>query len=215
MATGPSYLSAQINPISINANGEILCRTRFEVNPMGASDVMAVEYGLAIIENNQLTEYTTYNLAPPEEGDYDNYQQQRDYYDLQFQQCKLDKLSLKEQALRQQYHFQDCNVTEYRSHDLMSYAEFEQQRSLDLSETMLLGLKEAHGYFDEPDKTEIDIRYDFGHILILNNERSDMDTTVGALFDYKNGMVITTEEGMQDIGFDIEYITGVLFLNQR
>lgn len=224
MATGPSWIHAEIIPISINHNGDILCRTRFEKNPMGAYDFMEVEYGLGIIENNQLTQYITHTLPYPEDSDYDSYQKQRDYYEQRIQQCNVDNMSLKEQALREQYQFNDCNVAPYKTDTVISYTEFERQRNIDLSQVTLLGLKGSKGEFEifgDPDKTYLHVLYDFGNMLILDNDSSDMDNIngiIGALFDYKSGMILLLndfdEEIEGDLGFDIQRVTGIFFLNE-
>lgn len=61
-ATGPSYIDSIINPIAINDNGDVLCRTLYVENQMGGYGYMDQYYGLCILTKDSIIEYPVFNL---------------------------------------------------------------------------------------------------------------------------------------------------------
>ena len=207
-ATGPSFINSEINPISINEKGEILCRTRFEKNPMGARTFMDVEYGVCILSKDTILQQTTQILSYTGYPEYEVYEQHRNYWNSIFESC-LDskKLSDIENSLKWQYRFNDCNVKSFERNDTVTIKELETKFKINLNthkQQALYGAK-SNPYGSNEDK--IIILYDFGHIIITEN-LSYEDERIGIGFDY----LVPLFGGIE---YENYIITGVLFLNKK
>jgi hypothetical protein len=63
IATGASHMSSIIKPVSINSDGVILCKTKFQENHLGALRVMPVNYGWALVfPDGEIKEYPFHYL---------------------------------------------------------------------------------------------------------------------------------------------------------
>src|SRR5690554_6588499 len=59
MATGPSNIFSIIQPVSVNSDGVILCKTKFQQNHLGAHRVMPVNYGWDLeFPDGEIKEYS-------------------------------------------------------------------------------------------------------------------------------------------------------------
>jgi hypothetical protein len=212
-ATGPSYIDSEIKPISINENGEILCRTRFSKNEMGAQRAMKITYGYLVITKDSIIQYITQEIEPDGFPDYETFSKFTDYWDSIFNSCyDKDHLSEIGHRIKNQYHFDLCNISKYKIDKVQSMSDFESKKQIDLRYTNQLALNGAKStnYFDNKD---IHIMYDFGNIVIMNNIKNEYEETqIGADFDYFNPW--TNDNGdIENIGFEITRISGILRTN--
>lgn len=215
-ATGPSYIHSEMNPVSVNDKGEILCRTRFVKNDTGGHSYQKIEYGLCVISNGKIIEYKTKTLDP-ETIEYgsdkpngkmteNEYQKLTEHWDWIYKTgLDFDKLSKQQKRICEQYGFKENNTEKFRVNKKMRFSDFEKEKNIDLKKDKQLALKGAKSvsYYDR----RVHILYDFGNILILNNTYTeDPDTDTGASFSYMSPLFG---------GIEYEYyrITGVVFLS--
>lgn len=211
-ATGPSYIQVQIKPISINAKKEILCRTRYLQNPMGAHDWMPVEYGVCILANDTILEFKTFDLKHCDEyPDIDTCLANQKEWDERFDSpFDMANLSLLEKRVAEQYAFSESNVEKYYKNDTLSLVQLQELTGLDAGIVFQKSLHGAKGYYDtiDTDRNQplVNVLYDFGNIIIIENtDDADEDINQSACFDYINPI-------LPEVGYDISSITGVVFL---
>ena len=210
-STGPSSIESEIIPISRNQQGEVLCKTRFTKNEMGARMGMRVEYGFCIIANDTLITYRGKTLAP-EGNDTEEYHARLKFWDAIFygetQRRQLGKIV--SEVLKGSYYFNSCNTDSFRRDQRLSLAEFEADKGISLSSLKQEALKgvKSSSYLDSK---QVHVLYDFGSFVLMKNQRNFDETGIGAEFDYYNGWV--NEEGKElNIGFDVSKVNGILFL---
>ena len=213
-ATGPSYVYAEMNPVSVNDNGEILCRTRFVKNDMGARWYDKIEYGLCIISNGKIIEYKTKvlnNLIKDDISDEgitgEEYMKLMAHWDWIYKTgLDFNNLSKQQKQICEQYGFKENNTEKFRINKKMRFADFEKERNINLKHNRQLALKGAKSI--SYSNRRVHILYDFGNIIIFTNAYSENpETDAGASFSYVNPLLG---------GMEYEYyrITGALFLNQ-
>ena len=211
-ATGPSYISSKIRPISINDKGDILCRTRFTKNEIGAHKDMKITYGYCIITNNSIIQYVTQEIEPDGFPDYDKYTEIVAYWDSVFNSgFDKEKISVVGHRIQNQFRFDSHNVESYKIEKTNAISEFSDKKGIDLRNIKQYALNGAKStdYFDSK---MIHVLYDFGKVVILENVHNEFDRIqIGADFDYYNPLVNKDGE-TEDIGFDMIEITGVLMI---
>lgn len=206
--TGPSSIEAKIIPISVNEKGEVLCRTRFSKNETGAQKAMKITYGYCIISTDTITQHITQVIDPDGFPDYDTFSKVVDYWNSIFNSCfnnnKLSEIGLK---IKNQYHFNLCNVSPYKIDKKNRIHEFEKTKKINLKNTLQLSLNGAKstGYYDN---NKIHVLFDFGNVVILENINNE-NTQIGADFDYFNPWKNNSGD-TKNIGFETSQITGIL-----
>ncbi len=207
--TGPSHITSEISPISINENGDILCRTRFTKNEMGAHKPMKTIYGYCVITPDSIIEYKTQEVDPDDFHDYNAFSKSIAYwnaiYDSGFDATNLSTIGNK---LKHQYVFKSTNVSSCKTDTLMSIADFETNKSIDLDSTPQLALYEAKST-NYSKNNKLHILYDFGHVVVLENNININANSIGADFDYFNPWTNTKGE-IVNMGFDVSDVTGIL-----
>jgi len=211
-ATGPSYIDSKIRPISINEMGEILCRTRFTKNEMGAHKAMKITYGYCIITSDSIIQKTTQEIEPDGFPDYDTYTEFVTYWDSIFN-SEFDKENLSEigYLIKKQFRFDSYNVASYKIDKIQTISKFSENKRIDIIKTKQWALNGAKNteYFDSK---MIHVLYDFGNVLILENVNNEFEEIqIGADFDYYNPWINKAGE-TENIGFDLSEITGVLMI---
>ena len=215
-ATGPSYINSEIKPISINEKGEVLCRTRFEKNPMGAHTYMNIEYGLCVLSKNRILPLSTHILSYYDDLlDDDIYTELRLYYDSIFTSVCFDAevaLELQRLSVEAKYNFRECNISQYAVNKTFLLSEFEKSRQVNMHKTPQQALSEGKGYCR--DNKSIHVLYDFGHIIVTKNTitMAEVDfpeemETASATFDY----LVPLFGGIE---YELWAINGVLFLDE-
>ncbi|MBW1294814.1 hypothetical protein [Aquimarina litoralis] len=212
-STGPSYVHAEIKPISINEKGEILCKTRFTKNEMGAYSPMKIEYGFCVLTKDQIIEFKTKIVEPSPE---DSYYEQIKFWDEVFQSDTNEKQldEIKNSVLKNEYDFYSINIDSFKINKIMSISDFEKSKKISLKKVKQKGLHNANSKEYYSDK-KIHLLYDFGDILILDNNNdiddNGLELELGAEFDYYNPLTISNEQGKDiSLGFDINKVTGIL-----
>lgn len=215
-ATGPSYLYAEINPVSVNNKGEILCRTRFVKNDTGGHWYNRFEYGLCVITNGEIIEYKTKILDPQIISDGsgesagkitgEEYLKLMKHWNWVYQiGLDFNNLSKQQKQICDQYGFKENNAEKYRVNKKEKIADFEKEKNTDLAKNRQLTLKKAKSVSYE--NRQVYILYDFGNVLILKNTyEEDLENDVGAAFNYINSLY-------EGLGYEYYLIAGVLFLN--
>ncbi|WP_162897328.1 hypothetical protein [Aquimarina sp. AD1] len=213
--TSPSTIESSIIPISINQKGEILCKTRFSKNEMGAYSPMEIQYGFCIITKDTINEFITKTLLPTPES---SYFKQKDYWDIIFKsktnQQQLDEIN--KIILKNKYSFSLTDLNIFKINKVLSISKFEKNKNTSLKNNKQKGLKGAKSkeYFSDK---KIRVLYDFGNIVILENDNNidQNELELGANFDYHNSSNITTDNNGNNIslGFDISQVTGILIIN--
>lgn len=214
--TGPSTIESTIKPISINKKGEILCKTRFTKNEMGAYSPMKIEYGLCILSKDTIIEFKTKTIEPSPE---DSYYEQTKYWDEVFKsetnRKQLDEIT--KCILKNEYDFSEINIDSFKINKIMSISDFEKTKKISLKNNKQKGLHNACSkeYFSDK---KIHLLYDFGDILIFENnndiDNNGLELELGADFDYHNSSnIMVNNKGKKiSLGFGISKVTGVIFL---
>ncbi|RKN12394.1 hypothetical protein D7035_18325, partial [Aquimarina sp. AD1] len=168
--TSPSTIESSIIPISINQKGEILCKTRFSKNEMGAYSPMEIQYGFCIITKDTINEFITKTLLPTPES---SYFKQKDYWDIIFKsktnQQQLDEIN--KIILKNKYSFSLTDLNIFKINKVLSISKFEKNKNTSLKNNKQKGLKGAKSkeYFSDK---KIRVLYDFGNIVILENDNN-------------------------------------------
>ena len=211
-ATGPSHIDSKIRPISINDKGEILCRTRFTKNEMGAHKAMRIIYGYCIITSDSVIQKTTQEIEPDGFPDYDTFTKFVTYWDSIFNSgFDTEKLSEIGYLIKKQFRFDSYNVASYKIDKTQTISDFSENKQIDLNKTQQWALNGAKSteYFDSK---MIHVLYDFGKVMILQNVNNEFkETQIGADFDYYNPWINEVGE-TENIGFDMSEITGILMI---
>lgn len=206
-ATGPSYIDAQMHPVSVNDAGEVLCRTQFVENGMGAHALMLVEFGYCVIAGDSIVQFGVHVLDIF--SDTDSYIAEYDKHAGIF----VSRMTDTEFAAIERkygYAFRENNAEKCRVDKRVPLDEF---AGPDLRLIHQIALKGGRGiYPEDADGKEcmVNFEYDFGRVIVLRNEigfeRSDTPGyTEGIHFDYPNFF------GNEDIGFDSSTVTGIVF----
>ena len=217
MFTGPSHIDAQIRPLAINDKGEILCRTYYSENRMGAHAPMKEEYGFCVISQKGIREYSDITLDPkdfPDESDYyDKFKVLQQVFKSYKEGQPLENLGNVGDGLVKKYGFTMRNVERYKVDKEKPFAELNKRVNLIKIKQKALKGAQSTRYFKDG---KLHIEYDFGKVLLLKNEcyyheLEERKAGVGANFNYYNPW--TNPEGKKvNIGFDLINVTGVLFL---
>ena len=219
-ATGPSYIMAEIRPISINDKGEILCHTRFLKNPSGGHYEVDIEYGLCVLTNDTILQFTIDTVSfqfvsnvDVWNQNYNAYEKQIAYRDSIFNSDFSSRSSdIDYRYFEKEYGFKKANVSRYKRNDSISVDRFKEIKKVDLRETPQKALCGAEGLCSEHEYASLRISYDFGHIVMIDNFVSydeGEEFNIGARFNYPNFW------GNDDIGYDCQSVTGVLFIKQE
>ena len=212
-ATGPSHISSKIHPISINEKGEILCRTRFSDNPMGARLQMPNTYGYCVITEDSIIEFEGYQLNTVDYTDHEEMQKQIDDRDSVLNTCiDWKNLSQVENEIVSQFKFSSCNIASFRVDTMIALSDLEKTKNIRLDHTKQKALGGA--YSTSYHGKRILLKYDFGRVLILGNQYHFVTDEInfGAEFSYHYPW-INPEDMQEKLSYEFGEITGVLFLD--
>ena len=218
-ATGPSWIVSTIKPVSVNEKGEILCRTRYEENRMGAHWPMVVSYGYCVLHNGAITEIPISMEFDPSkfpDDEINEFFKEKIQLDSVFNNCSdtsyLEPLKSHVNEALLEYGFKPCNVNKYKVDKIFTKEQFEKNKKIKIADIPQKALRGATGtdYPEKPQNIKIHVLYDFGKLVIVENKGGEEGIT-GADFDYYNPW--TDENGNKiNIGFDYFAITGVFFI---
>ncbi|UAM99121.1 hypothetical protein K8354_04660 [Polaribacter litorisediminis] len=213
--TGPSTINSEIRPISINEKGEVLCRTRFTKNEMGAQRSMKIEYGYCIITKDSIIEFITHELNPEAYpiNNYNAYNNHSEYWNSVFESCfEKNNLCYYGNDIAKDYGFESCNIEYYKLNKIIQIEEFENIKKVNLYKNKQIALKGGRSakYCEEK---YVNILYDFGNFVILKNKKDSFEEnlSIGADFDYYNPYTNENEKVI-NIGFDVSEVIGVLYI---
>lgn len=210
-ATGPSFVTAVIQPISVNTDGVILCKTRFEDNCLGALRIMPIQYGWAVIfRDGKIEEYPSYYF------DADSYTDEKllgeHYRSLQkeFEQ-EVDWRNPPESLLPiiEEYKFEANNVEKYYINRKMDYRSFLQEFNLSATSSIQRTLQ---GRYSIEYGDTVHILYIINNIAFLHNsvdqKNENYNNPVGARFNFY------VEYQDELISYETFDITGVINICQ-
>lgn len=208
-ATGPSYIESLIRPIAINGKGDILCRTKYMENKTGGHYFPEIEYGLCIITKDTILFQKSYIIerdsypAPGWNGE------SKPWDSTYYSKFDLKRFSEKEKAFIQKYEFNNTNINKHIVNDTISMTEFKARTQVDLTKTLQPTLHGAKGYF-EPDCQNVDIKYNFGHIILIQNDidwesEAEDYQCISGIFEYPNLIAGATT-------YEHQKITSVVFV---
>jgi len=211
--TGPSTIRSIIIPISINENGQILCKTEFTENRIGGYSPMKIHYGFCVITKDTIIEYNGKTINPSKLGEDDYYKESKIWNKIFISQTNDDQLmTINSKVLNNKYSFSEVNVKKYKVDKIISLHDFENQKNIYLKDHKQRALGNAKSTIYYETKV-LNVKYDFGNILLLENTNNyDDDGKVGANFDYFNPWTNKNYE-IENIGFDVSTITGIIRTN--
>lgn len=207
-ATGPSYVRSKIIPIAMNDHGEILCKTRYEENGMGAHAAIRVTFGFCIITEDTLISYPGVELDP-DDYDYNDekFFKQLDFWDNIFtsQTSERRLKSILTDVLKDEYRFEQCNAENYRKDKFYSLIQFKEAFGIDLNTQRQKALRGATSRSYQQDKVKL--LYQLGNIFFFDNYHTyEEEEGYGAYFNYNNPFMDYDE----DEEYDAYYVTGYL-----
>lgn len=207
-ATGPSYIRSQFIPIAMNDRGEVLCKTRYEENGMGAHAAIRVSFGFCIITKDTLISYPG-KVMDPDDYDYDD---EKFFHDLDY----WDKIYTSETSerrlkaivstvLKDKYHFEESNADQYMIDKFYSLKLFKEAFGIDLDQQVQHGLRNAAGKTYQQDKVKL--QYHLGDIFIFDNYYTyEEEEGYGTYFNYPNSFYDYGE----DQEYDVYYVNGYI-----
>ena len=203
-ATGPSFIESEMNPVAVNSRGDVLCYTRFQRNEMGAHRPMPIVYGYCILTQDTIIHYTMNVLEWDDDNvDIESYNAQYKLWESIYSGAFKEKYL--PSSIREQYDFVEGGVDIYKVDKVMSLAEFEEMKGIDLRKTRQ---KALFGGFSKNDYRErgnkVKVLFDFGNIVVLQNNIIEDQEDYGSVFNYINYL-------FQDIGYEWNTVTGVVF----
>jgi hypothetical protein len=211
-ASGPSSIQKEIHPVSVNANGDILCRTRMIDNPEGTFIPKLMEYGYCIISSDTVITFPYKQLDPDTKSDFEAFKQFRDHYDSVFWSCiDADRLNDVERMIYEKYQFKFCNADSGRVDQRFSVSDLEKLKNIHLeefSQKSFDGSASKNWYL----QNSIHILYDFGNILILNNVFEYEGRATGT--DFGDFYIKTDATGMKKkVDYEVRMVSGILFMD--
>lgn len=205
--TGPSYISVDIRAIGINDAGEVLCKTRFSKNPWGAYRQMDVFYGYCIVTNNSIIEFKNDSVMVDIDEDWEVVAQEISKLDSTYGLAlNLENTNDLETKLVSSYFFKPISLNTYKNsivelHQIESQLNSNTQRSIRNAKSI--------NYVNHV----INVSYETDKFIFVENRidlHNDSDKIFGAEFDFPN-YIQTINSDLQNVGFDIQEVTGILF----
>lgn len=209
-ATGPSYLWEKIKPISVNKNGEILCRTKYIINEMGSRIISDVEYGVCVLTGDSIVKRQFYTLSYEDPEEYEEYATRANYWDSIYNSpLDLRNQSPAEKELCKKYGFTKSNVPKYERNDTLSIKDLRIKREIDLIKNPMYALNGGRSVIDpDEDSLNVVLSYDFGNILFFENDYIESEDEYCITFDYQNPTA-------QNTYFEMPYITGIYYRKKK
>ena len=204
MATGPSNIFSIIQPVSVNSDGVILCKTKFQENHLGAHRVMPVNYGWALVfPDGEIKEYPFHYLDTDSYKDeavaFKHYEYLESLFakDIDWNNPPVSLLPLIEK-----YGFNANNVDKYLVDKEMSIESFLATYKLSRADMVQKTLQNHHS-IETGEK--IHVLYVFDKLIFLKNHVGFLDEEkVGAEFDFYHELYDEL------LGYEVFDITGIV-----
>jgi hypothetical protein len=207
-ATGPSYIESEMRPVAINKRGDVLCYTRYTKNEMGAGHPMPIVYGYCVLTQDTIIHYTMKILWWDEDKTgIETYFAEYDLWESIYKGKFKEKYLIN--SVREQYAFTDAGVESHRIDKIMPVPEFNEKKGIDLRKVRqkaLFGAVSKNNYSQQGDKVRV--LYDFGNVLVLQNNIVEDKNEYGSVFNYINHLY-------KDLGYDYNTVTGVVFVKEN
>lgn len=207
-ATGPSYIESEMRPVALNDRGDILCYTRFTKNESGGGMIMPIVYGYCILTQDTIINYTMKVLEWDEDSSIsiEAYNAERDLWDNMYY-----KGSFREEYLislvREEYSFTGDKLGDFKVNKTMPLLDFNKLKNIDIRnmrQKALYGAVSKNNYSKQHNR--INVLYDFGNIVILENNIEESEKDCGSAFNYIN------KDPYEGGIFSYSRVTGVLFI---
>lgn len=183
-ATGDSWMTSIIQPVSVNQDGVILCKTEFEQNSTGARTIMPIEYGWAIVfPDGKIKEYPFHYFDTESYSDRELVFEHYRYLEKIFKaEIDWNNPPVSLLPLIDQYKFNSNNAKKYLVDKEMKLEEFLKRYNLRISEAVQRTLR---NHYSIKYNENIHVLYVIDKLVFLKNYTADEDyTIVGAEFDF-------------------------------
>ncbi|HZH88901.1 MAG TPA: hypothetical protein VFD78_06940 [Chitinophagaceae bacterium] len=207
-ATGPSHMSSIIQPISINSDGVILCKTKFEQNYMGAHRVMPIQYGWALVfPEGEIKEYLFYYFDTDSYKDETIIFKHYEYLESIFKRnIDWDAPPVSLLPLIEEHGFCSNNVHKYivdQEMDLVTFLERYKLSAEDLVQKTLQNHRSIELW------EQIRVLYAFDKVIFLQNHVGFLDERkIGAEFDFYFELYNDL------LGYEVFDITGIIKISR-
>jgi len=113
-ATGPSNMAVIIEPISINSNGDVLCKASHYLNKEGALMQMPLTYSFLVIHvDRSITEYEWYYLNTLGRYDWDAIEQELEKWSDIFDNTNLANMPEEDLVRIKEYNFLNVDMEQF------------------------------------------------------------------------------------------------------
>ncbi len=204
IATGPSNMFSIIKPVSVNSDGVILCKTKFQQNHLGAHRVMPVNYGWALVfPDGEIKEYSFHYF------DTDSYEDEAvifkhyEYLESLFtKSIDWDKPPVSLLPLIEEYGFNSNNADMFIVDKEMNLETFLTTYNLGMEDMVQKTLQNHHS-IEIGEK--IHVLYVFDKLIFLKNHLGFLDEEkIGAEFDFYHELY------GELLGYEVFDITGII-----
>lgn len=183
-ATGPSWMTSIIQPVSVNQDGVILCKTKFEQNSIGSRMIMPTQYGWAVIfPDGKIKEYPFHYFDTESYSDWKLVFEHYSYLEEIFEaEIDWDKPPVSLLPLIDQYKFNSNNTKKYLVDKRISLEEFLKRYNLKISDAVQRTLRDHYSIkYGE----NVHVLYVIDKIIFLKNYTEGEEyVRVGAEFDF-------------------------------
>lgn len=214
-STGLSSMRITINPLSINSNGDVLCKTKLIFNSLGSHDIIPIEYAFVLIKNNhQIIEFPYYSFQPQNfaifENLTNNLNKNENYFNKDIKWNNPPK-SIKEILI--QYNFKSNNVSSYKKSNVLTTAELKNNYQL-LSNSLIQFTLRNKVSTTNYANNKLLVLYDFPGFFIINNnynfynsnDNGTPEKDYGSTFNW-----LIKYDSDQYISYDDFNIDGIIF----
>lgn len=183
-STGASFIECIINPVSINKDDYILCKTKIQKNSMGALRQMPIEYGWIIINQSGEIEYFKEYYF-----DTDSYE----LYDLELKHYEYLENNFKKDIdwnnppifllpIIKNYGFKENNAKKYIQNTEIPLFSFLKNNNIDQNYYVQ---KTLEGHISTENFESVNIVFKYKNIIILRNYNTLQNPKIiGSNFDF-------------------------------
>ena len=210
-ATGHSLASIEIIPITYNAHGTVLCKTRYSLNPQGVHAPVRIEYGWLVVSSTGFWQEHLHDVFDPiqfpneTETMFAVWKAGEEEWNAPF---NWEHPPLSIQPLLQRYRFTPQTMDTGRFSQVVSSLITDVLNTCDLCERRQRSLHNATATLTS--ETVLEVAFYHDKIVFLRNVLTEAEQ-VGAEFGIPNFMVLN--DGIpRDYGFDDQNIDGIFLL---
>jgi len=194
-----------IEPISINSNGDVLCKTSHYLNKEGAHMQMPLTYSFLVIHaDRSITEYDWFYLNTLGRYDWDAIEQELEKWDKIFEETSLENMPVDVLDRIKEYNFLNTQMEQYAFNRIVSSAQLSEEFGIPATDPQIT----IDSHHSDSSFSKVYVKYDFPHFILTRN-RFNVNTVkkTGAEFDY----YYTHPSVKGNIGYEIYTIDAFMF----